>query len=159
MQKMIKPVKFLASLIMLFLFTQQISQAQKSATDLVKDAKKDIENLTPEQAQAEISKGNVILIDIREPEEFKQGKIAGSVNAARGMLEFYADPSMPYYKSEFNKDKRLILYCASSGRSALAVKTLKEMGYKNVAHIDGGIKAWKAANLPITEEVSTATNK
>lgn len=64
------------------------------------------------------------------------------------MLEFYADPSLPYHKPEFDKNKRIILYCASGGRSALAVQTLKEMGYTNVAHIDGGFKAWQAASLP-----------
>ena len=67
------------------------------------------------------------------------------------MLEFYADESLPYHKPEFNKDKRIILHCASGGRSALAAKTLKDMGYNNVAHLDGGIKAWKEAGLN-TEE-------
>jgi rhodanese-related sulfurtransferase len=117
---------------------------------MVKAAKKGIENLTPQQAMQEISQGNVTVIDIREPGELTQnGKIAGSINAPRGMLEFYADPTLPYHKPEFNKEKRLILYCASSGRSALAVKTLKEMGYTNVAHIDGGFKAWVADGLPV----------
>lgn len=126
--------------------------AQKSAGDMVKAAKQEIENLSPQQARAEIAKGNVTLIDIREPDEIKQkGKIAGSVNAPRGMLEFYADPSLPSYKPEFTKEKRIILYCASSGRSALAVKTLKEMGYKNIAHIDGGMNAWKAAGFPVEQ--------
>lgn len=125
--------------------------AQKSAADLVKQAKSEIENLTPETVNKELSSGNVVLIDIREPEELNQGKIAGAVNAPRGMLEFYADPSMPYYKKEFDKDKRLILYCASGGRSALAVQTLKSMGYTNVAHIDGGFKAWQSANLPVAK--------
>lgn len=124
--------------------------AQKSATDMVKSAKQEIENLTPHQAYDEISKGNVTVIDVREPEEIKQnGKIKGSINAPRGMLEFYADPTLPYHKPEFDKQKRIILYCASSGRSALAVKTLKEMGYTNVAHIDGGMKAWKTEGLPV----------
>ncbi len=140
-------------LFLLFLvFSSHTLLAQKSAMDMVKAAKQEIENLTPQQAQAELIKGNVTIIDIREPEELKQaGKIAGAVNAPRGMLEFYADSSLPYHKPEFDKDKRLILYCASSGRSALAVKTLKEMGYKNVAHIDGGFKAWKAAGMPVAE--------
>jgi len=128
----------------------QTTMAQTSATDMVKAAKKGIENLTPQQAMQEISQGNVTVIDIREPGELTQnGKIAGSINAPRGMLEFYADPTLPYHKPEFNKEKRLILYCASSGRSALAVKTLKEMGYTNVAHIDGGFKAWVADGLPV----------
>lgn len=126
--------------------------AQKSATEMVKAAKQEIENLLPEQAHAEIAKGNVIVIDIREPEEVKQnGKISGSINAPRGMLEFYADSSLPYHKPQFNKEKRIILYCASSGRSALGAKTLREMGYDNVAHIDGGINAWKVSGLPVVE--------
>jgi rhodanese-related sulfurtransferase len=80
---------------------------QKSADDMVKAAKKKIENLSPRQALAEMAKRNVTIIDIREPDEVKQnGKIAGSVNAPRGMLEFYADASLPYYKPEFNKRKR-----------------------------------------------------
>lgn len=126
--------------------------AEKSATEMVKAAKQEIENLSPEQAQAEITKDNVVVIDIREPEEVKQnGKIAGSINAPRGMLEFYADSSLPYHRPEFNKEKRIILYCASSGRSALAAKTLKEMGYGKVAHIEGGINAWKTSGLAIVQ--------
>lgn len=122
----------------------------KSATDLVKEAKQDIENLSPDQVSDELSKGNVSLIDLRENEELTQnGKIAGAVHAPRGMLEFYADPSLPYYKPAFDKSKRIILYCASSGRSALGVTTLKQMGYENVAHLDGGIKAWKEAGKPV----------
>ena len=136
-----------------FMLLHFSSYAQKSAMEMVKEAKKDIENLSPEKAQAEISKGNAVLIDIREAEELKtNGKIAGSTHAPRGMLEFYADSSLPYHKPEFDKNKRLILYCASSGRSALAVQTLRNMGYTNVAHIDGGFKAWKAAGLPVIEQ-------
>ena len=121
----------------------------KTAMDLVKEAKSQIENLTPDQVQEEMSKGNVTLIDIRESEELQQtGKIAGSTHAPRGMLEFYADPSLPYHKPEFDKSKRIILHCASGGRSSLAVKTLKEMGYSNIAHLDGGIKAWKESGKP-----------
>ncbi len=124
----------------------------KSATDLVKEAKQQIENLTPEQVKEELSKGNVTIIDIRESEELKQnGKIAGSVHAPRGMLEFYADPSLPYHKPEFDKDKRIILHCASGGRSSLATSTLKQMRYNNVAHMDGGIKAWKDSGMPVSE--------
>lgn len=120
----------------------------KSTAELVKAAKQQIENLTPEQVSHELSNDNVVLIDIRESEELQQtGKIPQSVHAPRGMLEFYADPSMPYHKPEFDKSKRIILHCASGGRSALAAVTLKELGYENVAHMDGGIKAWKDAGL------------
>jgi len=65
------------------------------------------------------------------------------------MIEFYADPSLPYHKPAFDKNKRIILHCASGGRSALAVATLKQMGYTNIAHMDGGIKAWKEAGLSV----------
>ncbi len=125
----------------------------KTAMELVKAAKKDIVNLTPLEVKAELAKGNVTLIDIREPAELEQnGVIAGAVSAPRGMLEFYADPATPYYKSEFNKDKRIILQCASGGRSALAVATLKQMGYTNIAHMDGGLKAWKEAGLEVVKK-------
>lgn len=122
----------------------------KSATDLVKEAKAQIENLSPAQVQEELSKGNATLIDIREAEELKDnGRIEGSVLAPRGMLEFYADETLPYHKPEFDRNKKLILHCASGGRSALAAATLKQMGYTDVCHLDGGIKAWKEAGLPV----------
>ncbi|HRB30916.1 MAG TPA: rhodanese-like domain-containing protein [Ferruginibacter sp.] len=124
----------------------------KSATDLVKEAKQGIENLSADQVNEELQNSNVTLIDIRESEELKQnGRIAGAVHAPRGMLEFYADASLPYHKPEFDKNKRIILHCASGGRSALAVTTLKQMGFENVAHLDGGIKAWKESGREVVE--------
>ena len=138
---------------MMFISSLIIAQANpmhKSAMDFVKEAKKQIENLTPQQVQEELSKGNVTLIDLRESEELKQnGRIAGSVHAPRGMLEFYADPSLPYHKPAFNKNKRIILHCGSGGRSALSAVTLKQMGYENIAHMDGGFKAWKESGKPV----------
>ena len=120
----------------------------KSAADLVKEARAQIENLSPQQVRQLMSEGNTTLIDIREADELAQnGKIPGSVHAPRGMMEFYADPSLPYHKPEFNKEKKIVLHCASGGRSALAASTLKQMGYDNVAHLDGGMKAWKEAGL------------
>jgi rhodanese-related sulfurtransferase len=125
---------------------------QKSATDLVKEAKQQVENLTPQQVHEEVSNGTATLIDLRESEELKQnGRIPQSVHAPRGMLEFYADPTLPYHKPEFDKNRRLILHCASGGRSALAACTLKAMGYENVAHMEGGIKAWKDTGMPLEE--------
>jgi len=122
----------------------------KSASEMVKEAKQDIENLNPSQVKQELENGNVSLIDIRESEELlRDGKIEGSVHAPRGMLEFYADSSLPYHKPELDKTKRIILHCASGGRSALAVQTLKKMGFQNVAHLDGGIKAWKESGFPV----------
>ena len=115
--------------------------------DLVAEAKKNVENLGPEQVAAELEKGDALLVDVREPEEREKAAIPGSLSAPRGMLEFYADPSLPYHKEEFDPQRRIILHCASGGRSALGAQTLKEMGYTNVAHLDGGIKAWQEAGL------------
>lgn len=125
----------------------------KSAADLVKEAKAQIDNLTPAQVKEELAKGNATLIDIREAEELKvNGRIDGSVLAPRGMLEFYADETTPSHKPEFDRNKKLILHCASGGRSALAAATLQQMGYTNVCHLDGGIKAWKEAGLPVQSD-------
>lgn len=122
--------------------------ATRTAAELVKDAKSRIENLTPDQVQAEIA-GGATLVDIRDAPELAGGTIAGAVHASRGMLEFYADPASPLHKKELDPDRRIILHCASGGRSALAVLTLRELGYGNVAHLDGGFKAWQAAGKPI----------
>jgi rhodanese-related sulfurtransferase len=116
--------------------------------DLVGEAKKNVENLTPEQVAAELASGDALLVDVREPQEREAASIPGSISAPRGMLEFYADPSLPYHKEEFDPQRRIILHCASGGRSALGAATLKEMGYSNVAHLDGGIKAWQEAGNP-----------
>ncbi len=125
--------------------------AEKGAMDLVAEAKQQVENLTPEQVAAELDKGEATLVDIREPQEHSGGVIEGAVSAPRGMLEFYADPDLPYHRPEFERDRRIILHCASGGRSALAAKTLQEMGYTNVAHLDGGIKKWAEEGRPLQQ--------
>ncbi len=125
---------------------------QKTAAEMVGEAKGRVENLTPEQVAAEVEGGDVALIDIREDDERVQnGAIPNAVRAPRGMLEFWADPTSPYHREEFDPAQRTILYCASGGRSALAADTLQRMGYSNVAHLDGGIKAWKEAGKPVEE--------
>jgi rhodanese-related sulfurtransferase len=122
----------------------------KSASQMVADAKSRVENLTPDEVGTEIEASGALLVDLREPEEVrKSGLIPGAIHAPRGMLEFYADPTSPYHRAEFDPGRRTILYCASGGRSALSVETLKALGYTNVAHLDGGIKAWQDAGLPI----------
>lgn len=121
----------------------------QTAAGMVADAKARIENLTPEQVELEVRNG-ALLVDIREPEERGvNGAIPENTHAARGMLEFYADPTSPYHRQEFDPDTRVILYCASGGRSALAADMLRQMGYSNVAHLDGGIKAWAEAGKPV----------
>lgn len=124
-----------------------------TAATLVADAKTRIENLSPEQVSAELAGGGAVLIDIREADERSaSGTIAGAIHAPRGMLEFYADPTGPYYRPEFHPDRRIILHCASGGRSALAAASLQEMGYRNMAHLDGGLKLWKEQGLPVEQD-------
>ncbi|HEX2916558.1 MAG TPA: rhodanese-like domain-containing protein [Chloroflexia bacterium] len=122
----------------------------KTAAQMVKEAKERVSNLTVEQVTAELEKGHAVLVDLREPEErLQNGVIPGAISAPRGMLEFYADPTSPYHRPDFDPNSRIILHCASGGRSALAVDTLQQMGYTNIAHLDGGIKAWKEAGRPV----------
>jgi rhodanese-related sulfurtransferase len=121
-----------------------------SVAQLVAEAKAKIQNLSPDQVANELQAGTSTLIDIREPPELAQtGIIPGALHAPRGMLEFYADPSSPSYRDAFDPDARLILACDSGARSALAVETLQRMGYRDVAHLDGGMNAWIAQGLPV----------
>ena len=91
-----------------------------------------------------------ILIDLRDVRELqKLGTVANSFHAPRGMLEFWADPNSPYHKPIFRTDKKLILFCASGLRSALAVRTLQEMGMKNVIDMEGGFTEWRMQDLPV----------
>lgn len=125
----------------------------KSVAQLVTEAKGRIENLPPADALAEVESGEATVVDIREPDECRQnGAVPGAVLAPRGMLEFWADPSSPYHRPEFHPTKRIILYCASGGRSALSCSALQDLGYARVAHVDGGLKAWKEAGLPVEYE-------
>jgi rhodanese-related sulfurtransferase len=122
----------------------------KTAAEMVAEAKAGIENLTIEQAAEEIEAGEAVVVDIREPEERESsGYIPGAVAAPRGMLEFWADPTSAYHREEFDPGRRVILHCASGGRSALAAATLQDLGYTNVAHMDGGAKAWKESGRPL----------
>ena len=101
-----------------------------------------VQKITPAQAREMIGKGNTLVVDVRDaPELEKSGKVAGAVHVSRGMLEFRADPESPYHDKNFSKDKSVILYCASGGRSALAAKVLKDMGYQHVYNV-GAFKDW-----------------
>lgn len=124
----------------------------KTAADLVAEAKQRIQNLTVDQTADEIERGDALVVDLREPEERQEhGAIPGAVHAPRGMLEFWADPTSSYHRAEFDPNRCVILHCAGGGRSALAADTLQQMGYANVAHLDGGFNAWKAAERPVED--------
>lgn len=121
----------------------------KTAAEMVAAAKSRVENLSVEQTATELEQGDALLVDLREPEErAKSGTISGALAAPRGMLEFWADPTSSYHKPEFSPERRVIFHCASGGRSALAADLLQEMGYTNVAHLDGGFGAWQSAGKP-----------
>lgn len=123
----------------------------KPAWELVAEAKARVQNLTVDQVEGELSNG-AVLVDLREPHEREAiGTIPGAIHVPRGELEFVADPATALHRSEFQEDARLILHCALGGRSALAADTLQQMGYKNVAHLDGGIKAWIDADKPVED--------
>jgi len=123
----------------------------KSHKQLVEEAILEIENLTPEEAKARLD-DNTIFIDIRDIRElWREGTVENSKHIPRGMLEFWLDPSSHYYKEEFSLEKKKILFCAQGMRSALATKTLKDMGFTNVAHVKGGFEELKKFDFKIVE--------
>jgi len=122
----------------------------KTVKMLVAEAKEQTNSISPADAHDRQQSGDAILIDIRDIRELdREGRIEGAFHAPRGMLEFWADPDSPYHKDIFATDGDLILFCASSWRSALAAKTLQDMGMTNILDMDGGFSAWKAADLPV----------
>ncbi|HEY6620231.1 MAG TPA: rhodanese-like domain-containing protein [Steroidobacteraceae bacterium] len=113
-----------------------------SIKQLLEAANAVVPKVTPAQAREMMAKGNTLVVDVRDaPELEKSGKVAGAVHHSRGMLEFRADPESPYYDKSFARDKTIIVYCASGGRSALAGKVLKDMGYGQVYNM-GAFKDW-----------------
>jgi rhodanese-related sulfurtransferase len=118
------------------------SQMATSVKQLLEAANAAVPKLTPAQVREMMAKGNTLVVDVRDaPELEKSGKVAGAVHHSRGMLEFRADPESPYYDKSFARDKTIIVYCASGGRSALAGKMLKDMGYGQVYNM-GAFKDW-----------------
>lgn len=123
--------------------------SNKSLLQMVNEAKQCVENLSVADVATEVDSGHALLIDIREAGELLQnGSILGAVAAPRGMLEFYADINSPDYREELHPTRRTILYCANGERSALAAATLQQIGYTNVAYLDGGLAAWQEAGQP-----------
>jgi len=109
---------------------------------LIEAANAVVPRVSPAQAQAMIASGHAIVVDVRDaPEVEKSGKVAGALHVSRGMLEFRADPDSPYHDKNFHKDRPVIVYCASGGRSALSGKVLKDMGYGEVYNL-GAFKDW-----------------
>jgi rhodanese-related sulfurtransferase len=113
-----------------------------SVKDMLAAANAAVPKIGVAEAQALIDKGDALVVDVRDGTEVAAtGKVPGALHVSRGLLEFKADPESPYYDKAFNKDKTVVLYCASGGRSALAGKLLQDFGYTDVRNL-GGFKDW-----------------
>lgn len=123
--------------------------AIKSAKDMVAAANAAVAKLTVDEAAGLVGSADVVFVDVREPAEWQAGHVPGAVHVPRGLLEFKADPALPAaHDKALDPGKKLVVYCASGGRAALAAKTLKDMGYPDVANMTGGFGAWSQAGKP-----------
>jgi rhodanese-related sulfurtransferase len=128
---------------------------RKTAHSMVEEAIAAITTYSVEEAMDLHGRDDVQFIDIRDVRELERdGVIPGAVHAPRGMLEFWACPESKYHRPVFAEGKHLVLFCAAGWRSALATKTLQDMGLPQVAHVGGGFEAWKAAGGPVAEKAS-----
>jgi len=121
-----------------------------TAAEMVGEANAQIERVAPKEASDEVAAGKAVMLDVREPVEWEQ-HIKGAVQVPRGLLEFVADPASPKHNPELDPAGRVIVYCRSGTRAALAALTLKTLGYEDVANLDGGLNGWKEAGLPTDE--------
>jgi rhodanese-related sulfurtransferase len=118
-----------------------------SVREMLAEANAAVPRLDPAAVRDRMSSGNILIVDVRDgPELASDGKLKGAVHVSRGMLEFRADPESPYHDPAFQRDKTVLVYCASGGRSALSGKTLKDLGYKSVFNA-GGFKELADAGL------------
>ena len=124
---------------------------KKGFKAMLGEANAQIETVSAEKAREYVGDKNILFVDVRETQEVESsGGLPGSVHVPRGLLEFIADPESPMHKSELSSGRQLVLYCASGGRSALAAKTLQDMGLSDVCHIAGGFTAWVDIGGPTT---------
>lgn len=123
----------------------------RSAQEMVNEADAAVETLSAEQAVGLIDDSDTVFVDVRDTtEQQNTGTITGAVHAPRSFLEFMADPASPRHVAALSDGKRLVVFCASGSRSALAAKTLKDMGYRDVAHVAGGFGALAKAGGPVS---------
>ena len=122
-----------------------------TSAELVNKALKEIKTLTTEEAHSKMTEGKSNIIDIRDIRELqKEGQVEGANHIPRGMLEFWLDPESVYFREgKLDLNKEMVLFCAGGLRSALASKSLKDMGFKKVSHIDGGFGAIKQSKFKI----------
>jgi rhodanese-related sulfurtransferase len=127
-------------------------------SELVARANEQIDIWTPQMAIAGQQDGEAVLVDIRDIRELERdGRIESAVHVPRGMLEFWFDPASPYHRPVLaDASKKYVLFCAAGWRSALSAKTLGDMGFENIAHVDGGFGALKAAGATVVNEAKKA---
>ena len=122
----------------------------KTAAELIAEANAAVDRIGADEAQKLVGNPDVVFLDVREPQELEtQGKVPGAVHIPRGLLEFQADPASPSHRPELSAGKQVIVYCASGGRSALAAKTLKEMGVTRATNLLGGFNGWRETGGPV----------
>jgi rhodanese-related sulfurtransferase len=125
---------------------------KKTSAQLCAEAEADIETWPVEKAIKNLDKNETVFVDIRDPRElWRDGTIPTALHAPRGMLEFWVDPESPYAKEIFQSGKRFVFFCGGGMRSALATKTVQDMGLDPVCHIEGGFEAWRQKGGPIEE--------
>jgi rhodanese-related sulfurtransferase len=128
------------------------SSRLKTVKQMVAEARERTQSLSAEEVATEIESGDALLVDLREEDErFLEGAIPSSMHVPRGMIELSADPTSPLHREEFDPERRIIVYCSSGSRSALAADTLQGMGYEDVAHLEGGMMAWKEDKRAVEE--------
>ena len=126
--------------------------AIRPVRELVEAAKAELDNISPAEAQRRVAEDGALIVDIRDVRELqREGAIPGSNHSPRGMLEFWVDPESPYAKELFQEDREFILCCAGGMRSALAAKTLQDMGLAKVSHIETGFGGWRADGLEVVD--------
>lgn len=123
-----------------------------TSAELVASARGRIEGLEPGSFAADAARPDTVVVDLSEADERLDGTISGAIHVPRWMLEFGADPASPYHDERLHQGGRVLLHCASGGRSALAAKAL-HIGHDNVAHLPGGLNAWREAGLPVVNGV------
>jgi len=128
---------------------------KKGYKDLLDEANAEVEAVEVAEAMALLGRDDIAFVDLRDPREReREGSIPGAFSCPRGMLEFWVDPESPYAKPLFAEPRIFVFFCASGWRSALAAKTVQDMGLENVCHITGGFTAWKAAGGPVDDIAS-----
>ena len=122
----------------------------KTVKEMMAEARAGLKELTPAQARARFDAADAVFIDVRDGLEVKNsGKVPGAIHASRGLLEFYLDPASPMHDQRIGAGRTLVFYCASGGRSALASKTARDMGYADVCHVAGGFAGWVGDGNPV----------